>query len=242
MEGSRVVASRSGDYPAAVHPAREPPWSTAGTEISSAAASVRAVRHLTHHARRGGWTATTDGMSMSWRVEPLVALLVLALGSGAAAQSPSPPGLDAGVRLYLPEARIALTIPAGWTVSVDHRPAQPPPAQSTPVDERWAVLSTSQGADTVDGCRLWRYPTGGLSLPAFASGLIAPDQASAVPVRLEAGEALRLDLDLGVGHVGQQYLIESDDSFYQLACVADAEVVDAAWLAIAESVEFLPPE
>ena len=111
-----------------------------------------------------------------------------------------------------------------------------------PVDERWAVLSATRDADTVNGCRLLRYPTCGLTLPAFASGLIAPDQASAVPVPLEAGEALRLDLDVDAGHVAQQYLIRSDDNFYQLACVADGEVVDAAWLAIAESVELLPPE
>ena len=61
-------------------------------------------------------------------------------------------------------------------------------------------------------------------------------------MRLDAGDAIRLDLDLGEGRVAQQYVIGSDDSFYQLACLAEREVVDDRWLAIAETFEFVPAE
>jgi hypothetical protein len=179
---------------------------------------------------------------MRKRVGLLAGLLVLALGTEVVAQAPSPAGPEAGVRLGVPEAKVALTIPAGWNVSVDYRPAEPPPGQSMPVDERWAVLAASDDSDTTNGCRLMRYPTGGLPLLEFASGLLMPEQPTMTPMRLDAGDAIRLDLDLGEGYVAQQYVIGSDDSFYQLACLAEGEVVDGRWLSIAETFEFLPAE
>ena len=174
------------------------------------------------------------------RVGLLAGLLVLVLGSGAVAQSGSPTGLEAGVRLAVPEAGIALTIPAGWNVSVEYRPAEPPPGQSMPVDERWAVLAAAEDSDTLNGCRLMRYPMDGLTLYEFAEGLLAREQPTITPVGLDAGEAIRLDLDLGDAYTAQQYVIRSDDSFYQLACLAQDELAVDRWLAIAETFEFLP--
>jgi hypothetical protein len=183
---------------------------------------------------------------MHKRVGLLAGLLVLALGTEGVARSPSPTGPEAGVRLGVPEAKVALTIPAGWNVSVDYRPAAPPPGQSMPVDERWAVLVANDDSDRPSGCRLMRYPTGGLTLLDFASGLLEPEHTTMTPMRLDAGDAIRLDLDLdldlGDGYVAQQYVIGSDDSFYQLACLTEGEVADDRWLSIAETFEFLPEE
>jgi hypothetical protein len=140
----------------------------------------------------------------------------------------------------VPEAKVALTIPAGWNVSVDYRAAAPPAGQSMPVDERWVVLAANDDSDTPSGCRLMRYPTGGLTLLEFASGLLELEQPTLTPMRLDAGDAIRLDLDLGEGYVAQQYVIGSDDSFYQLACLTEGAVADDRWLSIAETIEFLP--
>ena len=143
---------------------------------------------------------------MNGRAELLAGLLVLVLGSGVVAQAPSPTGLEAGVWLGVPEAKVALTIPAGWNVSVDYRPAEPPVGQSMPVDERWAVLVAGDDSATLNGCRLMRYPTGGLRSLEFASGLLMPEQPTMTPMQLDAGDAIRLDLDLGEGYVAQQYV------------------------------------
>lgn len=177
---------------------------------------------------------------MGTRVGLMAGLLVLTLGPGVAAQEPSPTGLEAGIRLDVPEANIGLKIPAGWSVSVDYRPSRPPAGQSMPVDARWAVLSVAQDSDALSFCRLLQYPTGGLTLLEFTSELLAREQPTMTPVRLDAGEAIRLDLDLGEGYVAQQYVIGSGESFYQLACLAEGEVADDRWLSMAETFEFLP--
>ncbi len=179
---------------------------------------------------------------MRKRVGLVAGLLIVALGSGVVAQSPAGAGLEAGVRLDVPEAGIALTIPAGWHVSVEYRPAEPPPGQSMPAHERWAVLAANEDSDALNGCRLMQYRAKGFTLEEFAAGLLVDEQSTMTPVRLDAGEAMRLDLPLEGPITAQQYVIGSGDDFYQLACLAEGEMADDRWLSMADSLEFRPGE
>lgn len=156
---------------------------------------------------------------------------------------PAPPAYEAtGVRVSVPQAHVALTIPLGWSVTVDHHPSDPPPGQSTPAEKRWSVLSTAAHSDELDGCRLLLYETSGSTLEEFATGLLGPTASTITPVALDSGDAIRLDLDLGGPESAQQYLLGSGSRFYQLACVKDEEPPDPRWLAIAQSIELLPAQ
>ncbi len=142
----------------------------------------------------------------------------------------------------MPAAGVALTFPAGWTVSVDVRRSDPPPGQPVPGGARWIVLTATGGSDALDGCRLFRYEASGLALAAFAEALLADQPATLTAIRVDAGEALRVDVDLGVAETARQYLFSSDDTFYQLACLgADRPPVDD-WQALAETLEVLHTE
>jgi hypothetical protein len=169
----------------------------------------------------------------------IVLTFVFASAGVVDAQSPPPAQQQPGVRVYVPEAHVGLTLPVDWSVSVDYRRADPPPGESMPADARWAVLSAWEGEDATDLCRLFRYEGSGLPLAGFAAELMDPRMdVTVTPVSLDAGEAVRLDLALGEGYLAQQYIVRSDDSFYQLACLADGEAVDDLWLSIAQSIDF----
>ena len=175
------------------------------------------------------------------------AVIILSLAGMAAgvvdAQSPSPAHPPAGVRVYAPEAGVGLTLPVGWSVSVDVRRADPPPGESMPADARWVVLIAWKGQDMVNGCRLFRYDGSGLPLAGFAARVLDPrTDVTMTPVSFDAGEAIRLELALDGPEAAQQYVFGSDDSFYVLACLGDGPLPHDDWLAIAESIEFLPPE
>lgn len=172
-----------------------------------------------------------------------IALIIMSWAGVAAgvvdAQAPSPAQRPAGVRVYVPEAHVGLTLPVGWSVSVEYRRADPPLRESMPAETRWAVLIASEGQDAAGGCRLFRDEGSGLSLAEFAAGLLDPrTDVTITPASFDAGEAIRLDLALGEGHVAQQYVVQSDDAFYQLACVSRGAPLSDSWLSIAESIEF----
>lgn len=173
----------------------------------------------------------------------LAITLSVGLCAGVAAAQPEAPVEPAnGVRLYLAEAGIGLTIPDGWTVQVDHHRADPPPDQPMPAAERWFVLTASDGSAELDGCRLFRYESAGLTLAQFGSALMSGQPSTVTPVQLDAGEALRIELELGGPDVAQQYVLRSGDTFYQLACLTGDGAPDVRWQSIAESLEALPSE
>jgi hypothetical protein len=172
----------------------------------------------------------------------VVTLLLSASAVVAAAQSEPPIRSDEGVRVVLADLGIGLTVPSGWTVTVDHRRADPPPDQPTPAAERWIMLTMADGSAELDGCRLFRYEATGMDLEAFVVALMSEQRHVATPVRLDAGEATRLDLDLGGSAVAQQYVIRSGDTYYQTACLRDEGLPDPRWLSIVESFELLPEE
>lgn len=174
-------------------------------------------------------------------------MIILSLAGMAAgvvdAQSPSPAQPLAGVRVYAPEALVGLTLPVGWSVSVDYRRADPPLGESMPADARWAVLNAWDGQEVVNGCRVFRYEGSGLSLAEFAAGLLDPrTEVTMTPVCFDAGEAIRLELALDGPEAAQQYVFGSDDTFYVLACVSGGSPPGDVWLSIAESFEFLAAE
>ena len=175
-----------------------------------------------------------------------MALVVTLLVSGSpgvtAAQTAPPSRSENGVRVELADPGIGLTVPAGWTVAVDYRRADPPPGQPTPAAERWILLTMSDASTGLNGCRLFRYEVTGTGLEAFVAALMGDQGHIATLLRLDAGEAARIDLELGGTEVAQQYLIRSGDTFYQLACLKDEGLPDPRWLSIAESFEFLPGE
>lgn len=174
------------------------------------------------------------------------ALIIVSLASAAGvvdAQSPSPAQQHTGVRVYVPEAHVGLTLPVGWSVSIDYRRSDPPLGESMPAGTRWAVLTASEGQDLDSGCRLFRHEGSALSLADFAAGLLDPrTDVTITPVSFDAGEAIHLDLALGEGYVAQQYVVGSDEAFYQLACVSREAPLGDEWRLMAESIDFQPSE
>ena len=191
---------------------------------------------------------------MGRRVGLLTGLLVLTLGSGVVAQSPSSDPVTSapsdrlaiGQRFEVPDQGFAVGFPHGWTVEV--------------VDSDLMELMTAQGVHyyfvaaqpverdetcTVLVSESTEAATSSMAAAEFADGFRRDAGVTSVAsdiVSLPVGNAPRLDVVLTNGDGRSMYFFTDDEVVhYWLTCGADHLPGDR-WLPVAETFEFLPVE
>ena len=171
----------------------------------------------------------------------LLATFLLSIGAGpAVAQSPAP-SLDpepVPQRVEVPEAGIAVTFPDDWAVEV--RPLVRVEATVPTV-----LSAEAPGGDTCE-VALPDDPTRS-SLHDWAESFLSTfrdfgSAATSTALRLPAGDAIRIDLELpDTGSSSVVYLLTDGTNFYGLMCRAP-DAPEDRWLSVAETIEFLPVE
>ena len=192
---------------------------------------------------------------MRWIASVLAAgLLVTASAGVALAQSTSPEPSEALVRVEVPEAGVALSLPESWIVDV----AVEELAQMDLEDGQFTtsyVLGT-HGPAGLHSCKLYvqEFPpstlprTGAMELLA-ANGWLVREGEDRTPSRLDlpAGTALTVAWTSREQTAEPlnliEYLIVDADRVYTLVCSTFPPLVpEYDWLSIAETLEFLPDE
>jgi len=184
----------------------------------------------------------------------------------APASTPSPSPVGVGGRVELTDYGMALTFPSDW-VWARHTPldldalwdqveTRVSPEFAAEREETFRGLGpttpvvAAPGPD--DWCQLTTYPSD-LTLDAMVANDVAileaaPDIGSrgvtVTDIALEAGDAKRIDWSLAdeVGTIleASDYELAHDGSLVLLSCATFLERRDDTWLAIAQSLEFLP--
>ena len=182
---------------------------------------------------------------MGKRVGLLAGLLVLTLGSGAVAQSPSPDSVGIGNRVEVPEMGYAATFPEGWVVE-----SQPSgQAHVVSPDGDTACLPTGELLDgPIDDPAAVLDHVAAI-FPNFSDDGPAPIIETS-EIELPAGRAIRFVLDQalipdsveeGYARFTTYYILINDFGLLFFLCW-DPERPDDDWLSIAETIEFLPAE
>ena len=185
---------------------------------------------------------------MDGRARLLAGLLVLALGSGAVAQESSPDLLMGGQRVEVPEAGVALTVPASWEVRM---PMEPGPGATLQVlgayevGSGYCVLTLQQLDDPtlLDDATAFRAFVD-TSMWLFRADPDMEVSDAMTEVTLGAGPALRVDMveRIADGDLHNSvYAVDTPDGLALLDCGGFARP-DDDWLSIAETFEFLPTE
>lgn len=185
---------------------------------------------------------------MDRRVGLLAMLLVLALGSGVVAQESSPDLPMGGQRVEVPEAGVALTVPASWEVRILMEPGPGDALQvlmAYEVGSGYCVLTLQQ----LDDPTLLDDPSAFRAFVDTSIWLFRADRDMEVSdamteVTLGVGPALRVDMveRFADGDVHNSvYAVDTPDGLALLDCGGLARP-DDDWLSIAETFEWLPGE
>ena len=171
-------------------------------------------------------------------------LLVASAGMAVTAQDETP---DAQ-RVELPDAGIAITFPAGWDVEARSEPGE----YQLPLEfadqstleiatvPYWKVLWASDPGSGMNFCSVDMYEEMPMSPARHAEQTVrrlseVDPESVATPVRLSAGDAVRVDTEWG-GAVRANYYLDVDGQRFSLHCTAGTRPQDD-WLSIAETIE-----
>lgn len=170
----------------------------------------------------------------------------------AAAEEGSPPGEPAAeaVRVEVPEAAVALSLPADWAVDIEMRQREDWGLSERYVDAAplrfWNVLYASPGGRP--WCDVTWYPEHPMTLAEHAVEyelLMTPTLSDVertievMPTELPAGEAFRFVIYNGpTDDYGTVYLLEAEAGRYFVQCLSDERAADD-WLSIAATLEWL---
>ena len=181
-------------------------------------------------------------MRRSVMVILVMSLLALSFGTATAQDPEASPGPEPQ-RVEVPEAGIALSFPADWSVVVQmvrdeaELPAELNASESV---DLWLVLQA--GLADGGGCELAMYGEHPMALDAHAEWIKlnyeAPDttaSATTTPVELPIGEAVRFDITETEG-AWTAYLFEAQGTRYQLRC-GDGVRHEDDWLTVAGTIE-----
>jgi hypothetical protein len=150
-------------------------------------------------------------------------------------------------RIDVPEAGVALSLPADWTTDIEMRQKEDWGLYDEGLAEEpvpfWKVVYASDGSGT--WCDLTWYPSYPLALDAHAEryeALMTPSHSDVerpievTSVELSGSGAYRFDIyNEPSAAYTTVYLLASGDARYQLQCVAD-EPAEDSWLPVAESL------
>ena len=183
-----------------------------------------------------------------------VVMLAVSLSIGpaslAAAQEAKSDGDPERQRLEVPEAGVAVALPADWGAYIEMREKEDwglfdEGFADGPVPF-WLVIYASD--DGRPWCDLTWYPSHPLTLDAHAQryeALMTPSYSDVerpielTPVELPAGEAYRFDIyNEPSATYTTVYLMGNGDAHYRLQCVGD-EPAEDGWLPLAVSLELL---
>ena len=187
--------------------------------------------------RRVGVTMLAVGLSMS-------------LATSAAAEDAANDSGTEVPRLDVPEAGVAISLPAAWKAYVEMQEKEDwglsdEGFADAPVPF-WKVIYASD--DGRPWCDLTWYPQHPLPIDAHVErheALMTPSHSDVerpievTTVELPAGEAYRFDVyNEPTGSYSTVYLLGSGDARYLLECVGDEPTADG-WLAVGESLELI---
>jgi hypothetical protein len=155
-------------------------------------------------------------------------------------------------RIEVPEAGLAVSLPAGWNADIEMRENEDWGLYDEGFADEpvpfWNVIYASDGGRP--WCDLTWYPSHPLTLDAHAQryeALMTPSteverSIEVSPVALPAGEAYRFAIynEPSATHT-TVYLLAAGDAHYLLQCVDD-EWAEDDWLAYAESLELFEDE
>ena len=184
------------------------------------------------------------------RVGVVMAVAGLLMGPATLASAQDAANGDGSELRYLdvPEAGVAISLPAAWDAYVEMREKEDWGLYDEGFADEpvpfWNVIYASDGSGT--WCDLTWYPEHPLALDAHAQryeALMTPTHSDVerpievTSVELPAGQAYRFDIfnEPSVAYT-TVYLLARGDAHYLLQCVAD-EPADGGWLAVAESLE-----
>ena len=184
------------------------------------------------------------------RVGAVLAVASLMLGSTTTAVAQDAPSGDGTElqRLDVPDAGVAVSLPAGWNADIEMRQKEDWGLYDEGLADEpvpfWNVIYASDGSGT--WCDLTWYPSHPLALDAHAEryvALMTPTHSDVerpievTSVELPAGEAYRFDIyNEPSAAYTTVYLLASGDAHYQLQCVGD-EPAEDGWLSVAESLQ-----
>ncbi len=157
------------------------------------------------------------------------------------------PAADAQ-RVELPEAGLALSFPADWSVDRQIEEFEmdlPPEIEDLGPAGARRILRASPSDDTL--CKVWVFEASPMSIEEHAAWIERTNAedpefdgtVEVTSIQLPAALAIRLDSGYPALEVwSTTYLVESGDRRYQLNCFADDRAPDD-YLSIAESIELL---
>ncbi len=175
--------------------------------------------------------ASSLGPNSAW---PTMAASIVPLGGTSELQ-----------RVGLPEAGIALSLPAGWAVVPQKEALStwfPPPYDDLGEVTLWRLLQSSDDADA--WCNVYAYEQMPMSLGEHAawfelmvsSNADYPATVSTEPVSLASGDAVRLVETYEAGEVHVIHLFDVDGTRTYLVCGA-ATLPPDAWMSVAQTIE-----
>lgn len=179
--------------------------------------------------------------------------LSMSLATSAAAEDAANDSGTEVQRLDVPEAGVAISLPAAWKAYVEMQEKEDwglsdEGFADAPVPF-WKVIYASDGSGT--WCDLTWYPSHPLALDAHAEryeALLTPSHSEVerpievTGVELPAGAAYRFDIyNEPSAAYTTVYLLASGGAHYQLQCVGD-EPAEDGWLTVAESLEWTAGE
>ncbi len=175
--------------------------------------------------------ASSHGPNSAW---PTIAASIVPLGATSEVQG-----------VELPDASIALSLPADWAVVPQMEALStwfPPPYEDLGEVNLWRLLQSSDDAD--EWCNVYAYEQMPMSLEEHAawfesmvsSNTDYPATVSVEPVSLPIGDAIRLIETYEVGEVHVIYLFDIDGTREYLVCAAPTLPQDA-WVSVAETIE-----
>jgi hypothetical protein len=166
-------------------------------------------------------------------------MLCVSAGSTAIAKVPQPSPLATDERIVLPEAGMAVTMPAGWEVRTDHGGA---------IFET-ALSASPSGAPGQCAIQVFRYDGATTQEVAefVASHYWDLRGGTMENVRLpSAGDAVKVVMLGGPSAVNGKrvaYVFDAGDYYAWLWCDSTGSPPpDDLWLSIADTIEFLPAE
>ena len=184
----------------------------------------------------------------------LVIGLVCAGGGAAQAQEPSPSAEPVGQRVELPGYGFAVSFPSDWTV-LEGPEAWPTTTgrrvytSAIPIFRQLLVADSPVRTGIIEQCEVQSFAYPDLTPIDIAYSLsqtLCLGMSYPSDISLPAGDAARLDCDRGGGGdprlYQSWYVLAADSGYVWLWCRGPDDASENRWLAIAESLEFLPAE